>query len=116
MIAARLEEWVGAIRALAAEKDVQVLETTDLFLEIDVNSEICSYWFADHAHRTVFWLHPADAATVGLPKAYSNAHLRKFFWCLPCKKSLKILGKNTPCRRITGRMSRCFPLRHPSIP
>jgi len=90
MIAERLEEWVGVIRVLAAEKDLQLSETTDLFLEIDDNSGTCSYWFADHAHRTVFWLHPADAATVGLPKAYSNAHLRKFFLArLPCKKSYK---------------------------
>jgi hypothetical protein len=87
MVAERLEEWVGVIRVLAAEKDLQLPETTDLFLEIDDHSKTCSYWFADHAHRTVFWLHAADAATVGLPKAYSNAHLRKFFGRLLCKKS-----------------------------
>lgn len=116
VIAERLEEWVGVIRVLAAEKDLQLPESTDLFLEIDDNSGTCSYWFADHAHRTVFWLHPADTDTVGLPKAYSNAHLRKF--CLAVyvvKKNFLKIAKNTPWRRIIGLMSRCFPRRHPSI-
>jgi hypothetical protein len=79
MVAERLEEWVGLIRAVAAERDVHLLQSTDLFLEVDDNAGTCSYWFADHAYRTVFWLHETDSTTVGLPKAYSKAHRRGSF-------------------------------------
>jgi hypothetical protein len=76
IVAERLDDWVGYIRAVAAEKDVYLPETSDLFLEIDENAGTCSYWFADHAHRTIFWLESVDTINVGLPNAFSKAHLQ----------------------------------------
>ncbi len=79
MVAERLDDWVGYIRAVAAEKDVYLPETSDLFLEFDENTGTCSYWFVDHAHRAIFWLESVDTINVGLPNAYSKAHLRESF-------------------------------------
>jgi hypothetical protein len=77
LVAERLEEWLDGIRVLASEKDVQLPDTSDLFLEIDDDAGTCNYWFADHAHRTIWWLHPVESIAVGLPNAYSKAHLRE---------------------------------------
>jgi len=67
------------LRALAASENVQLPATTDLFLEIDQDTETCSYWFADHSQRTVFWLHPVDTDAMGLPESYSQRHLRESY-------------------------------------
>ncbi len=53
-VAEQLESGLAKLRVLAAEQNVDLLATTDLFLEIDQDTETCSYWFADHANRTVF--------------------------------------------------------------
>jgi hypothetical protein len=78
-VAEQLEDCLAMIRVLAVKKDIRLAETTDLFLEIDQNSRKCSYWFADHAHRTIFWLHRVDTKTVGLPDSYSKLHLRESY-------------------------------------
>ncbi|SRR5712691_12689876 len=75
-VAERLHDCLTSIRTLATEKDVLLPETLDLFLEIDSDAKECNYWFADHANRTIFWLHPVDPTTLGLPHACSKANLR----------------------------------------
>jgi hypothetical protein len=76
-VAEQLEACLAMIRVLAAKEDIRLTETTDLFVEIDQNSRRCSYWFADHAHRTIFWLRRVDTKPVGLPDSYSKRHLRE---------------------------------------
>ncbi|KAF8474416.1 hypothetical protein DFH94DRAFT_129161 [Russula ochroleuca] len=71
-----LEGSLAMIRVLAAKEDVHLSETTDLFVEVDEDSRSCSYWFADHAHRTIFWLRPVDTNTVGLPDSYSKRRIQ----------------------------------------
>jgi hypothetical protein len=78
-VAAQLEKCLAMLRDIAARENVQLPATTDLFLEIDHDTETCSYWFADHAHRTVFWLHPVDTEMVGLPDCHSLKHLRESY-------------------------------------
>jgi hypothetical protein len=76
VVAEKLEGCIAMIRGLAAKENLQLQETTDLFLEYDHDLGNCSYWFADHAHRTVFWLHEVDTSLVGLPDSYSKRHLQ----------------------------------------
>ncbi|KAH9979757.1 hypothetical protein BJV74DRAFT_120386 [Russula compacta] len=75
-VAAQLDNVLAIIRARAAEKDVHLPETSDLFLDIDPNSGKCNYWFADHANRTIFWLHQLDTREAGMPNSYSKNHLQ----------------------------------------
>jgi len=75
-VAAQLETSVTKLKALAARENVHLPATTDLFVEIDQDTETCSYWFADHAHRTIFWLHALDTDSVGLPESHSKRHLQ----------------------------------------
>ena len=72
-----LENWLSKIRALATKENVPIPATTVLFLEIDQELGSCSYWFADHAHRSVFWLHDVDTDTAGLQDAYPDNHRRE---------------------------------------
>ena len=76
-VAEQLESCLAMIRALAVEEGVHLSETTDLFVEVDHDSRDCGYWFADHANRTIFWLHPVDSNTIGLPDSYSKRQLRE---------------------------------------
>jgi hypothetical protein len=85
-----LEGSLAMIRVLAAKEDVHLSETTDLFVEVDEDSRSCSYWFADHAHRTIFWLHPADTNTVGLPDSYSKHRLRESCAVFTLSRSVSI--------------------------
>ena len=79
------------LRVIAARENVQLTATMDLFLEIDQDTETCSYWFADHAHRTVFWLHPVDTDIVGLPDSHSEGHLRKSYARLQRVRWIKLV-------------------------
>ena len=73
----QLETRVAKLKALAAKENVHLPASMDLFVEIDQDTETCSYWFADHAHQTVFkfWLHPLHTDAVGLPESHSKRHL-----------------------------------------
>ncbi|KAI0250658.1 hypothetical protein BJV78DRAFT_545954 [Lactifluus subvellereus] len=72
----QLDGWVTMIRGLAADNHVHVPVTSDLFIEVDQKLGNCYYYFADHGHRTVFWLHTVDTITVGLPDSCSKGHLQ----------------------------------------
>jgi hypothetical protein len=90
-VAEQLESGLAKLRALAAEENVDLLATTDLFLEINQDTETCNYWFADHANRTVFWsrLHPVDTDAVGLPDSHSKRHLRGSYTVFVLSSELK---------------------------
>ena len=111
-VAEQLETYLATLRDLAAKENVHLPATTDIFLEVDQDMETCSYWFADHAQRTVFWAHEVETVTAGLPDSHSTRHLREptgvfssfcrlisFIRVLPGGKLLGTCG-NVPCHRI----------------
>ncbi len=71
----QLDAWTAIVRDMIADKNVQLQETSHLFLEL-YQPGICNYYFVDHGHRSVFWLHTIDTPSVGLPHSYSSGHLR----------------------------------------
>jgi hypothetical protein len=115
-VAEQLEGWLVTIRALAAKENVHIPQTTDLFLELDQDLGSCSYWFADHAHRTVFWLHDVDTNTTGLPDSYSEHHRRESYAVFTASSELNYSRQIMFWKRITGPMSRCSLPPHPNIP
>jgi hypothetical protein len=115
-VAEQLETSVAMLRALAVKENVHLPATTDLFVEIDQDTETCSYWFADHAHRTVFWLHPVDTDAVGLPDSYSQRHLRESYAVFSSTAELNWFGQKTCWRRITGPMWKCSLPPHRNMP
>ena len=112
----QLDGWLALIRGLAADNHVHLPVTSDLFVEIDQKSGNCYYYFADHGHRTVFWLHAVDTTTVGLPDSCSKDHLRESRTSFAPFRSIEIREQNTLWRRTTGPMSRCSPMSPPGIP
>ena len=89
-VAERLGGCLSMIRVLTARKNINLAKTTDLFLEMDQDLRKCSYWFADHAHRTIFWLHQVDTNTVGLPVSHSKRHLRQCYVIFSSSSELKL--------------------------
>ncbi|KAH9952360.1 hypothetical protein BC827DRAFT_1256263 [Russula dissimulans] len=75
-VAEQIEDWLNLILARATEENIHLSDTSDLFLEVEPDSGGCNYWFADHAQRTIFWLHPVDTQAVGLPNTCSKIHLQ----------------------------------------
>ena len=75
-VADQLNAWLSTIWNMITEKHIHLPETSHLFLEIPKGSGACNYYFADHALRTVFWLHTLD--TVALRPQRSNNYLRMF--------------------------------------
>jgi hypothetical protein len=69
-VAEQIDGWRAFILARATEENIRLSEFSDLFLEVEPNTGDCNYWFADHAQRSIFWLHPVDTQAVGLPNSY----------------------------------------------
>jgi hypothetical protein len=74
----QLNAWLAIICDAMAEKHISLLGTSHLFLEIDRDIGACNYYFVDHVHRTVFWLHTLNKTGVGRSPAMSNRYLRMF--------------------------------------
>ncbi|KAI9438689.1 hypothetical protein H4582DRAFT_1950257 [Lactarius indigo] len=72
----QLDAWLAIIYNMITEENVHLLETSHLFLEVCQDSGTCNYYFADHALRTIFWLHTIDTISVRLPPSYSSGHLQ----------------------------------------
>jgi len=83
-VAEQVEGWRAFILARATEENIRLSDSSDLFLEVEPNSGDCNYWFADHAQRSIFWLHHVDTQAVGLPNSCSKAHrqyaLEENYW------------------------------------
>ena len=98
----QLEGWLALIRDLAADNRVHLPVTSDLFIEIDQKLGKCYYYFADHGHRTVFWLHAVDTVTLGLPDSYSKDHLRESRTSLAPSSRLKFADRIRPGGELLG--------------
>ncbi|KAN0127126.1 hypothetical protein V8E53_015064 [Lactarius tabidus] len=72
----QLNAWVAVICDMITEENLQIQETSHLFLEIHENSGTCNYYFADHGLRTIFWLQSVDTIGVRLPNSFSSGHLQ----------------------------------------
>ena len=105
----QLDAWLSIIYNAITEKQVHLLDTSHLFLDISGDSGSCNYYFADHTRRTVFWLHTLD--TVGVPPQHSliNSHLRMFINPFTLPSGLRIHAQNMLWRKIIGFMSNCSP-------
>ncbi|KAI0296409.1 hypothetical protein BC826DRAFT_233266 [Russula brevipes] len=75
-VADRIDACLAEIRALAAEKDVEIPDSADVFIELDPHSGACYYWIADHANRAIFWVHEVDTIALGLPNSSSKGNLQ----------------------------------------
>ncbi|KAF8258671.1 hypothetical protein EI94DRAFT_1111045 [Lactarius quietus] len=71
-----LDAWLAVICDMITKENVTIQETSHLFLEIHEDSDTCNYYFADHGHRTIFWLQTIDTISVRLPDSFSSGHLQ----------------------------------------
>ncbi|CAA7270228.1 unnamed protein product [Cyclocybe aegerita] len=73
-VAEQIRFWAEKVEQLAKERDCQIPETAELYLQL--SGEDCNYYLVDHATRTIFWLEPCDTAELGLHPTISASHLQ----------------------------------------
>ncbi|KAI9438658.1 hypothetical protein H4582DRAFT_1950045 [Lactarius indigo] len=71
-----LNAWLAIVYNVITERNIHLLETSHLFLEIHHDSCACNYYFVDHAFHTVFWLHTLNVNEIAPSRSFSGGHLR----------------------------------------
>lgn len=58
--------------------------TVQLGVDLDTGERVCSYYFADRAERTLFWLHDLDTGELfdGVKGVREPSHIREFWTIL----------------------------------
>jgi hypothetical protein len=97
-----VEEWTAVILGLATDNNVNLPVTSDLFIEIDQKMGNCYYYFADHGHRTIFWLHNVETTPIGLPESCSKTHLREFWATFSPSSRLKFVDRTCSAGELLG--------------
>ncbi|KAJ3491301.1 hypothetical protein NLI96_g803 [Meripilus lineatus] len=73
-IQSQIQGAVTAFDRLVSDAKVTLTESTEVFLELE--DDDCLYYIADHASRTVFWVHPTNTEDLSLRAVVSDSHLR----------------------------------------
>jgi hypothetical protein len=73
--ASLVENWRVLIMGKAQDEKIQFHSSVELFIEPDVESESCNYYFIDHENRSVFWLESCNTEYLGLPMTASEQNL-----------------------------------------
>ncbi|VDC07555.1 unnamed protein product [Peniophora sp. CBMAI 1063] len=68
--------WAAFILAWAEESDFHLTAFHELFVDVELDTGICDYYFVDHGSRVTFWLEDSNTSELGLPSACSDNHLR----------------------------------------
>ncbi|OBZ67671.1 hypothetical protein A0H81_12480 [Grifola frondosa] len=72
----KILHYVAVVKKELCEKAISLPATAELFLHLDDETDLCEYYFVDHAPRTCFWLEKLDTDDLGLSEVVSDAHLR----------------------------------------
>ena len=72
---ATVDAFVAFILRWAEERGVGLGESVELFVEPELDTDLCDYYFIDHLGRRVFWLESATTGELGLSNACSERHL-----------------------------------------
>ena len=77
-VSEQLNAWAAVICDMIAEENVQLQETSHLFLDIHEDTDTCNYYLVDHGIRTIFWLRAVETIGIRPPHFFSSIHLRDF--------------------------------------
>ena len=70
----RVNFWIDKISNYAAQQNVDLPISSELYLELDEDTVSCKYYFVDHTNRGVFWLDIGNTLFLGLPEMSSDDH------------------------------------------
>lgn len=82
----RITFWLEKVSQLLNAQHMVPPLSSELFLELDEETQSCKYYFVDHAMRGLFWLDGGRTDELDLPPVSSDDHLseflRNFFICI----------------------------------
>ena len=74
-----VDTWVDVLLEWAAELGLHFGPSVELFVDPELDTGVCDYYFADHSTRAIFWLEDTNTTDLGLPRACSERHLSSYY-------------------------------------
>jgi hypothetical protein len=78
LIFTKITFWLERISHLVASLHITLPLSSELFLELEEETNSCKYYFVDHAARRLFWLDGGRTDELELPPVSSDDHLSEF--------------------------------------
>ena len=73
----RISYWIEVIESLARTREIKLLDTVELFLQLEEEDDGCSYYLIDHNTQTEFWLLDYSSEELNMPASLSLSQLRE---------------------------------------
>ncbi|KZV72861.1 hypothetical protein PENSPDRAFT_628261 [Peniophora sp. CONT] len=70
------DAFVVVILQWAEERGLKLGASVELFVDVEMDTGLCDYYFVDHCARALFWLEDATTSELGLAPACSAQHLK----------------------------------------
>ena len=71
----RISYWIEVIESLARTREIKLLDTVELFLQLEEEDDGCSYYLIDHNTQTEFWLLDYSSEELNMPASLSLSQL-----------------------------------------
>ena len=71
----RISYWIEVIESLARAREIKLLDTVELFLQLEEEDDGCSYYLIDHVTQTEFWLLDYSSEELNMPASLSLSQL-----------------------------------------
>lgn len=75
-VQSRLDTWRDLIAGVLKQRDIQLADTVELYLELEDSTSSCYYYFVDHATRCAFCLEEHSTEDLWMQPIVSDSHLR----------------------------------------
>ena len=79
----QLGSWIDLISNVLKQREIQLADTVELYLELEDTTKSCLYYFVDHATRSVFWLDEHSTEDLYMRPIVSDSHLSMYRTCSP---------------------------------
>ena len=83
LIYVKITFWLERVFQLLAAQHMIPPLSSELFLELDEETDSCRYYFVDHATRRLFWLDGGRTDELDLPQVSSDDHLSELLPASP---------------------------------
>jgi hypothetical protein len=75
LIFVKITFWLERVSQLLSAQQMVVPISSELFLELEEETNSCKYYFVDHGTRRLFWLDGGRTDDLELPPVSSDDHL-----------------------------------------
>lgn len=76
-IQAQIDAWAELIEDILDNREIDLSDSMELYLELDHSTAKCLYYFVDHSTHTLFWLQELSTDHLWMKPVVSESHLRR---------------------------------------